>query len=271
MSIDRRTLLANAGILAGAGALGSAAISALAEPASGDRAAKPNAPDGEEIAMLVYPGMTMLDIMGPYQFLGFLLGKARLHFVTNQPDPRPIKSDAGFVFQPTITMADCPKDLTLLIMPGGGGASGVLAAAQDPATIAFIRDRASRSKYVSSVCSGSLILGTAGLLRGRRATSHWTVVDNLAQFGAIPTRQRVVEDGNVITAAGVSSGLDLGLTLIGRLRGRHFAESAQLISEYAPEPPYNAGNVATAPPGLRDEILHGRVAYLKEVGTLRVL
>ena len=147
----------------------------------------------------------------------------------------------------------------------------MLHVAQDRATIDFIRDRASRAKYVSSVCSGSLILGTAGLLKGRKATSHWTVVDSLAQFGAIPVRQRVVEDGNVITAAGVSSGLDLGLTLVDRFRGRHLAEIALLITEYAPEPPFRGGNLATARPEIRDEILHDRIGYLKEVGALRIL
>ncbi|MEO5866713.1 MAG: DJ-1/PfpI family protein [Sphingomonas sp.] len=271
MSIDRRALLANAGILAGAGALGSAAKSRAPASATGGLPVADDASGREDVAMLVYPGLTMLDIMGPYHFLGFLLNKARLHFVTNQPDLRPIKSDAGFVLQPTITMADCPRDLTLLVVPGGGGSSGVLAAAQDPATIAFVRDRASRAKYVSSICSGSLILGTAGLLRGRKATSHWTVVDNLAQFGAEPVRQRVVEDGNLITAAGVSAGLDLGLTLIDRLRGRHFAEVALLITEYAPKPPFSGGNLETARPEIVDEVRHGRVGYLKEVDALRVL
>lgn len=271
MKIDRRTLIAGAGIMAGGGALGSAAASHLPVPSATGETFKPERSTGLEIAMLVYPGMTMLDIMGPYHFLGFLLGEAKLHFVTNQSDLRPIRSDAGFVFQPTVTMAASPRDLDLLIMPGGGGSSGVLAAAQDPATIAFVRDRAGRARYVSSVCSGALILGTAGLLRGRRATSHWTVVDKLARFGATPTHARVIEDGNVITSAGVSAGLDLALTLVDRFGGRHLAQTAQLISEYAPEPPFNTGSVTTAPPALRDEILRDGIAYLRAVDALRMI
>lgn len=271
MVMDRRSLLANFGILAGAGTLGSAAFTRPTEPGPKRDSAAGSAPARRDIAMLVYPAMTMLDIMGPYHFLGFFQNQARLHFVTNQADLRPVKSDSGFVFQPTVTMADCPSDLMLLLVPGGGGSSGVLKAAQDQATIEFIRDRASRAEYVSSVCSGALILGTAGLLRGRKATSHWTVVDNLAQFGAIPTRARIVEDGNVITAAGVSAGLDLGLSLLDRFSGRHDAEIALLITEYAPKPPFEGGDLQTARPEIVAEIRHDRIGYLRQVSSLKIL
>ena len=137
--------------------------------------------------------------------------------------------------------------------------------------VEFIRDRGSRATYVTSVCTGSIILGAAGLLHGKRATSHWTTVDALAYFGATPVHQRVVEDGNVITGAGVSAGLDFGLTLLDRLTGRKNAEIALLMSEYAPELPFTGGSVETARPEIRDEIASRFRGFVKEVETLRPL
>lgn len=202
----------------------------------------------EQIAMLLYPGMTALDMMGPYHFLASMPG-ARTHLVTTQSDLRPVASDIGLALQPTTTMADCPNDLTLLFVPGG--TAGTLAVARDKTALAFVRDRGLRAQHITSVCTGSLILGAAGLLRGKRATSHWSVVDNLAQFGATPVRERVVKDGNVTTGAGVSAGLDFGVSVLADLRGKPFAEAAVLMSEYAPEPPIRGGTPASA----RGEIL----------------
>lgn len=198
----------------------------------------------EQIAMLLYPGMTALDFAGPYHFLG--LTGAKIHLVTNQKDLTPVASDLGMAIQPTVTMDDCPKDLTVLFVPGG--IAGTLAAASDPATLAFLRDRGSRAKYVTSVCTGSLVLGAAGLLRGKRATSHFSVVPLLGHFGATPTHERVVKDGNLITGAGVSAGLDFGSALVEALRGRPMAELGVLISEYEPEPPVRGGSLTTARP-----------------------
>ena len=200
----------------------------------------------EQIAMLMYPGMTVMDLIGPQSWFGAMMG-AKVHLVARTMAP--VTSDAGVTIVPTATFDSCPRDLTVLFAPGG--TDGTIAAANDPATIAFIADRGARAKYVTSVCSGSLILGKAGLLRGYRATSHWSCRDALAGFGAIPTEARVVRDRNRITGAGVTAGLDFGLAMVAELRDRTYAECCQLMSEYDPQPPFNAGSIRTAPPQVR--------------------
>lgn len=196
----------------------------------------------EQIAMLVYPGMTIMDLVGPHCMFGSLMG-AKIYIVAKTLDP--VTSDAGLTVTPTATFDTCPLDLTVLFTPGG--TDGTLAAASDAETLAFMTDRGSRAKYVTSVCSGSLILGAAGLLKGYRATSHWSCRDALAGFGAIPTEARVVRDRNRITGAGVTAGLDFGLSMVAELRDQTYAECAQLMSEYDPDPPFNAGSMKTAP------------------------
>lgn len=198
----------------------------------------------EQVAMLMYPGFTALDLVGPYHFLGGMLG-AKVHLVTNQSDLRPVPSDLGLAIQPTSTMADCPSELTVLFAPGG--TDGTIAAARDPATVAFMHDRGERATYVTSVCTGALILGVCGFLKGRRATSHWAARDLLGAFGATPVNKRVVVDGNVITGAGVTSGMDFGIALAQTLRGRPHAEAQMLTAEYAPEPPLTGGTVERTP------------------------
>jgi putative intracellular protease/amidase len=195
----------------------------------------------EQIAMLMYPGMTVLDLIGPQSMFGALMG-AKVFLVAKSLDP--VTSDAGVTIIPTATFETCPRDLTVLFTPGG--VDGTLAAAADPETRAFMADRGARAKYVTSVCSGSLVLGAAGLLKGYKATSHWSVRDALAGFGAIPTDARVVRDRNRITGAGVTAGLDFGLTMVAELRDRTYAECVQLMSEYDPAPPFNAGSMKTA-------------------------
>lgn len=196
----------------------------------------------EQIAMLMYPGMTVMDLIGPQSMFGALMG-AKVFLVAKTPEP--VTSDAGVTITPTATFDSCPRDLTVLFTPGG--TSGTLAAATDPETLAFLADRGARAKYVTSVCSGSLILGAAGLLKGYKATSHWSVRHVLAEFGAIPTDARVVRDRNRVTGAGVTAGLDFGLTMLEELRDRTYAECCQLMSEYDPQPPLHAGSVKTAP------------------------
>ncbi len=202
----------------------------------------------EKVGMLLYPELTALDLVGPYHFLAGMMG-VEMHLVTNQPDLRPVRSDFGLAIEPTVTIENCPRDLTILFVPGG--TTGTIAAARDPRTIAFLRDRASRAQFITSVCTGSLILGAAGLLTGRRATSHWSVRDLLGQFGATPVNQRVVRDGPIITGAGVSAGLDFGLSVVSQLRGQPYAAASMLTAEYHPEPPFVGGTPETTPAVVR--------------------
>lgn len=196
----------------------------------------------EQIAMLLYPGFTALDFVGPQYMLASLMG-AKVHHVA--ASLAPVTSDTGLTFVPTLTLADCPKELDLLFVPGGG--QGTLNAMRDDTLVAFVADRGRRAKWVTSVCTGSLVLGAAGLLKGYRATSHWVARELLAEAGATPVDARVVRDRNRLTGAGVSAGLDLGLTLVELLRDKLYAQSVQLLAEYAPEPPLNAGTPRTAP------------------------
>jgi len=157
-----------------------------------------------------------------------------------------ITSATGLVLTPTMTFAECPA-LDVLCVPGGGGINALL---QDAEVLDFLRAQAARARYVSSVCTGALVLGAAGLLKGRRATTHWNSHDFLAKFGAIPTHGRVVRDGNLFTAGGVTAGIDFGLTMVAELVGEAQAQLIQLGHEYAPEPPFNAGTPETAPPAV---------------------
>lgn len=195
----------------------------------------------EQIALVIYPGMTALDLIGPQYMLAGLMG-ATVHLVAE--DLRPVMTDTKFALVPTTTFTDCPADLDILLVPGGG--QGTLLAAQDERLLAFVRDRGARAKLVTSVCTGSLVLGAAGLLRGYQATSHWVVRDLLAKFGAVAVDARVVADRNRLTAAGVSAGIDLGLTIVKRLRDDEYARCLALLAEYAPEPPVDAGTPAKA-------------------------
>jgi cyclohexyl-isocyanide hydratase len=198
----------------------------------------------EQIAMLLYPEFTSLDLVGPYYFFASMFG-AKVHLVTTESTLAPVVSDLGLAILPTTTMADCPKDLDLIFVPGG--TEGTLNVMTNKAAIAFIADRASRAKHITSVCTGSMILGKAGLLKGKRATSHWAARAALADFGATPVEARVVTDGNVTTGAGVSAGLDFGIAIVAALRGKAYAQSLMLIAEYHPEPPFPGGTLATTP------------------------
>jgi putative intracellular protease/amidase len=246
--IDRRTaaLLALLAPLAATAARGQAAAPPAA--ASHDMSmAPPSWTRPDEIAMLIYPKMTALDLIGAQYMFAALMG-AKVHLVAKTAAP--VTSDTGVTIAPTATFADCPRDLTVIFAPGG--TTGTFAAMEDAETRAFMADRGSRAKYVTSVCTGSLILGAAGLLDGYKATSHWAVREVLADFGATPTDQRVVRDRNRITGAGVTAGLDFGLTMVAELRDRNYAESVQLLCEYDPHPPFDSGSLHTAPPEVRD-------------------
>ena len=230
--LDRRFLIS------GAAALAAAPLSSEAHPMTDIPAAWRGS---EQIAMLVYPGMTALDLIGPQHFFASLMG-AKVHLVGKTADP--VVSDTGVRITPSATFDTCPRDLAVLFAPGG--TAGTLAAMRDRATRDFMADRGARATWVTSVCTGSLILGAAGLLDGYRATSHWAARDALADFGATPTDARVVEDRNRVTGAGVTSGLDFGLTMVARLRDPTYARAVQLQAEYDPHPPFASGSPHTA-------------------------
>lgn len=200
----------------------------------------------ETITLLAYPGFTALDLVGPQYMLAGLMGaKLQLAAATLEP----VRSDTGLVFLPDVRFEDSFERPDILFVPGG--AQGTLDAMRDARTVDFLRQRGAAAGQLVSVCTGSLLLGMAGFLDGRRATSHWITHGLLADFGAIPVAERVVEDGRLMTGAGVSAGLDLGLRLVAQRRDRLYAESLQLLAEYAPEPPFQAGRPETAPPAAR--------------------
>lgn len=234
---DFLRLLAAASAVVAASRAGAAEPDAAGAAAAHDMSAFPASWMGkEQIAMVLYPGFTALDFVGPQYMFAGLMG-AKVHLVAQSEAP--VMSDTGLAIAPTMTLAQCPKDLDILFLPGGG--QGTLDAMRDTALINWLAARAPSTKLLASVCTGSLLLGQAGLLRGKSATSHWVTRSLLSEFGAVPVNRRVVWDGNVVTAAGVSAGLDLGLTVVARLRDELYAQSLQLLAEYAPEPPVDAG------------------------------
>ncbi|WP_020473605.1 DJ-1/PfpI family protein [Zavarzinella formosa] len=186
-----------------------------------------------EIGMLLYPGMTLMDLLGPQTVLST---SCNVHLVWKNTEL--IESDSGVILKPTGKLGDCPKDLDVLFV---GGGPGQLAVMSDPEVLKFMADRGARAKYVTSVCTGSLILGAAGLLRGYKATSHWAFHDALALFGATPVTARVVTDRNRISGGGVTAGIDFGLTLLAKMLGDDMAKMTQLALEYDPQPPFDAG------------------------------
>jgi cyclohexyl-isocyanide hydratase len=190
---------------------------------------------------LVFPSVQQLDLTGPYEIFASL-PEAHVHLIWKSRAP--VVSATGLPLTPTTTFAACPA-LDLLCVPGGVGVNALL---EDTETLDFVRERAARVRYVTAVCTGSLVLGAAGLLRGKRATTHWFSHDFLERFGAVPVRERVVRDGSVITAGGVTAGIDFGLIVVAELLGRDRAEAVQLALEYAPAPPFQAGTPETAPP-----------------------
>ena len=187
------------------------------------------------IGILLYPNVTQLDATGPAQVLCRVPG-ARLHMVWKTCDPVP--TDAGFSIVPTTSFADCPQ-LDVICVPGGGGQVELMT---DPETLDFLRQQAAGARYVTSVCTGSLVLRAAGLLKGYRSACHWAWRDMLTDFGAIPVAERVVRDRNRISGGGVTAGIDFGLTVAAELAGEEVAKSIQLVLEYDPQPPFDSGS-----------------------------
>lgn len=193
-----------------------------------------------QIGFVLFDHITQLDFTGPLQVLSRLPG-AQIHLVARSMDP--VTTDGVLTIPPTISFANCP-DLDLICVPGG---FGVNAAMSDTALIDFVARQGRQARYVTSVCTGTFILGAAGLLKGRRATTHWAYHDDLAATGAIPEQGRVVRDGNLFTGGGVTAGIDFALTVLAELAGEETAKSVQLLIEYNPAPPFNSGSPQTAP------------------------
>ena len=194
-----------------------------------------------QIGLVLFPKVTQLDFTGPLQVFSSVPG-AQVHLIWKRIEPVP--SDSVLTLTPTTTFADCPQ-LDVICVPGGAGTDDMV---NDAEMLAFLRQQAEGAKYITSVCTGSLVLGAAGLLRGYRATTHWTAMDMLALFGAAPANTRVCVDRNRITGGGVTAGIDFALMLVSIMVDRQTAEMIQLRLEYNPAPPFNAGSPDCAPP-----------------------
>jgi len=193
-----------------------------------------------QIGLVIFPRVTQLDLTGPVQVFSSVPG-AKVHLIWKQIEPVP--TDSVLMLTPTISFADCPQ-LDVICVPGGVGTDDMI---NDEEMLDFLRRQAVGAKYITSVCTGSLVLGAAGLLRGYRATTHWTAMDFLREFGATPAKTRVCVDRNRITGGGVTAGIDFALTLVSIMVDRRTAEAIQLRLEYNPAPPFNSGSPDTAP------------------------
>ena len=197
------------------------------------------------VGFVIFPELTQLDFTGPLEVLA-RLPQSATHVVAKSEAPVP--SDCGLSLLPTHTFATCPP-LDLICVPGGR--SGVVNAMGDRDTIEFVRRQAGAARYVTSVCTGAFILGVAGLLQGRRATTHWAFTELLPLLGATYEQARIVKDGNVITAGGVTSGIDFGLSVAAEIAGETVAQAIQLSIEYDPAPPFGSGHPDRAPDDVR--------------------
>ncbi|MDQ0550824.1 DJ-1/PfpI family protein [Pantoea agglomerans] len=212
-----------------------------------------------QIGLLLFPDVTQLDLTGPWEVFARTPG-VECHLIWK--DLQPVRSDRGLSILPTTSFADCPP-LDVICVPGG---PGQIALMSDDVTLNFLRQQADQAKWVTSVCTGSLVLGAAGLLKGYCATSHWSSIDQLALLGAEPVSQRVVRDRNRISGAGVTSGIDFALTLVAEIAGDAVAKAVQLQMEYDPEPPFTSGSPHTAPP---QEVEQARAKMAEFLATRR--
>jgi cyclohexyl-isocyanide hydratase len=239
------------------GALGLSGLGSL--PAAESLA--PREPDGEpgmNIGIIIFPRMDQIDFTGPFEVLSRVPGAA-IHVLWKETAP--VRDIKGLILTPEKTLAEAPP-LDVLVVPGGPGQEALM---EDEAVLSFIRDRAAKARYVYSVCTGALICGAAGLLKGVKSTTHWASFDLLKYFGAIPVDERVVLDGKHLSAAGVTAGIDGALKLAALLRGDRAAQEIQLGIEYAPEPPFHSGTPKTAPP----EVLEASRAAVRHLTRAR--
>jgi cyclohexyl-isocyanide hydratase len=193
-----------------------------------------------QIGLVIFPRVTQLDFTGPLQVFSNVPG-AVVHLIWKRIEPVP--SDSVLVLTPTVSFADCPQ-LDVICVPGGQGINDMV---NDEEVLEFLRRQATGAKYVTSVCTGSLVLGAAGLLKGYNAATHWSAMEFLRAFGATPANTRVCVDRNRVTGGGVTAGIDFALTLVSIMIDRPTAEAIQLGLEYNPAPPFNAGSPDTAP------------------------
>ena len=200
-----------------------------------------------QIGLVIYPDMTQLDITGPFQVFSFIPNAQVLILWKNL---EPVRSDRGLTILPTLTFDQCPN-LDVLCIPGGPGQIKMM---QDEEVLQFLRQQGETAKFITSVCTGSLILAAAGLLQGYRAACHWAFRDHLAMLGVEVETQRVVIDRNRITGGGVTAGIDFGLTVASQLCGEEMAKTIQLLLEYNPAPPFDAGSPEVAGAALVEQV-----------------
>ncbi|MEE2692947.1 MAG: DJ-1/PfpI family protein [Pseudomonadota bacterium] len=201
------------------------------------------------IGFVLFPGVTQLDFTGPLQVLS-RIPNARCHIAAKTLDPVP--TDCGLALVPTARFSECPP-LDIICVPGGFGIVGAIG---DKETLSFVRERGRAAKYVTSVCTGALVLGAAGLLRGKRATTHWAYRDLLPLAGARRSDERVCRDGNLFTGGGVTAGIDFAFTLAAEIAGRQVAETIQLGLEYDPAPPFAKGAPNLAAPQTLEHLIN---------------
>jgi putative intracellular protease/amidase len=195
-----------------------------------------------EVAIPIFDGLTALDAIGPYEVLS-RLPDARVRFLAAEPGPK--RTENKMLALTADDALDDVKTPDVIVMPGGYGTRALM---HDEHTLDWVRAAHETSKWTTSVCTGSLVLGAAGILDGLEATTHWALMNTLGRLGAVPVSRRVVEQGKVITAAGVSSGIDMALTLAARIAGEDMARAIQLAIEYDPEPPFDSGSIEKASP-----------------------
>jgi putative intracellular protease/amidase len=195
-----------------------------------------------DVAIPIFDGITALDAIGPYEVLS-RLPEARVHFLAIEPGPKRTENEM-LALTADQALADVPGP-EIIVVPGGFGTRALM---RDEAMLAWLRSAHETSRWTTSVCTGALLLAAAGILDGLEATTHWMLLDKLGELGATPVTRRVVEQGKVITAAGVSSGIDMALTLAARIAGEDMARAIQLAIEYDPEPPFDSGSTAKASP-----------------------
>jgi cyclohexyl-isocyanide hydratase len=192
------------------------------------------------VGILVFPKVQQLDLTGPFEVFASV-PEAEVRLVWKRVER--IDTATGLVLMPDLAFAECPQ-FDVLCVPGGVGVNPLM---EDEEVLKFLRRQAEGARYITSVCTGSMVLAAAGLLAGRRATTHWASHDFLARLGAIPVQARVVTDGKFATGGGVTAGIDMALAVVSELFGREAAEAVQLNLEYAPEPPFTSGRPETAP------------------------